>query len=100
MSKHTEIFAYEIADENLDAFLEIKATLIEEAKTLPGLEASATFRSMAQPNLFIDRMHWKDTAAAQKGNELFQSLPTTGRFLSLMSGPPKIAGPFDLIAGA
>jgi len=99
MTRHTEIYVYEIADENIPAFLKLKEKLIAEARSLPGLLASATYRSAAEPNLFLDRMHWQDRAAAETGNRLFESLPTTPEFLSLMAGPPRLAGPMDLIAG-
>ncbi|ASP33325.1 hypothetical protein [Labrenzia sp. VG12] len=99
MTKHTEVYVYEISDENIPAFLDIKEKLIAEAHSLPGLLASATYRSAATPNLFMDRMHWRDAAAAEEGNRLFQSLPTTPAFLALMAAPPKLAGPMDLIAG-
>jgi quinol monooxygenase YgiN len=99
MSTCTEIFVYEIAPGDVEAFLSIKNKLVSEAKTLPGLLESSTLQSRAQPNLFMDRMKWESQAAAKTGNELFQSLPTSARFMSMMAGPPKIAGQFDLVAG-
>ncbi|NOZ31711.1 MAG: hypothetical protein GXP01_01260 [Alphaproteobacteria bacterium] len=99
MSICTEIFVYEIAAENVEAFLSIKNKLVAEAKTLPGLVASATFQSKARPNLFMDRMKWENEAAAKAGNELFRTLPTSANFMSMMVGPPKVSGQFDLIAG-
>lgn len=99
MSKHTEVYVYEIAYENIAAFLSIKEKLISEAHSLPGLLASATFRSTVEPNIFMDRMHWRDASAAEEGNRLFQALPTTPAFLALMAAPPRLAGPMDLIAG-
>ena len=100
MTQHTEVYVYEIADQNIDAFLKIKEKLITEAHSLPGLLASATYRSATEPNLFMDRMHWRDSAAAEEGNKLFEKLPTTPEFLALMAAPPRLAGPMDLIAGS
>ncbi len=37
--------------------------------------------------------------ASRDGMETFKSLPTSGRFMSLMAGPPKIGGHFTLVAG-
>ncbi len=100
MSTCTQVVVYEIAPDHLEEFLAVKDQLITEARTLPGLTASATFRSDDQANLFIDRMEWESAEAAEAGNEAFQQLPTTGRFLSLMAGPPKVGGQFTLVAGA
>jgi hypothetical protein len=100
MSECTEVFVYEIVPEMVDEFQSIKDQLIAEAETLPGLIASATFRSDDQDNLFIDRMRWESAEAARVGFELFQKLPTSERFLSLMAGPPKVGGRFSLIAGS
>ncbi len=99
MSQCTEVYVYEITPEGLEEFLGIKDQLISEAKSLPGLIDSATFRSDEQENLFIDRMRWKSADAAREGAELFKSLPTTARFMSLMAGPPSIGGHFTLVAG-
>jgi hypothetical protein len=100
MSESTEVFVYEIVPEKLGEFQSIKDQLIAEAKTLPGLIASATFRSDDQDNLFIDRMRWESAEAAKAGFELFQQLPTSEQFMSLMAGPPKVGGRFSLVAGS
>ena len=100
MSECTEIYVYEIEPEKVEEFLSVKDELIVEAQTLPGLRASATFRSDEQSNLFIDRMQWESADAAKTGLELFQNLPTSQRFLALMTGPPKVGGRFSLIAGS
>ncbi len=99
MALCTEVYVYEIAADRVDEFLTIKDTLIGEARSLPGLIESATFRSDEQENLFIDRMTWETADAARAGLKLFESLPTSGRFMSMMAGPPKIGGHFTLIAG-
>lgn len=99
MSECTEVYVYEIAPEMVDQFLAVKDQLITEAKSLPGLVRSATFRSEDEGNLFIDRMGWESTEAADAGNELFRSLPSSDRFMALMAGPPKVGGRFTLIAG-
>ena len=78
----------------------MKDQLISEARTLPGLIASATWRSNSQDNLFIDRMTWASADDATRGLELFQGLATSARFMSLMAGPPKVGGRFTMIAGS
>ncbi|MEQ8330360.1 MAG: hypothetical protein RH859_07875 [Longimicrobiales bacterium] len=100
MSRCTEVYVYEIQPERLNEFLAIKDRLIEEARTLPGLIESATFRSDDAANLFIDRMTWESAAAAREGSALFEELPTSGDFLSMMAGPPRVGGRFTLVAGA
>jgi hypothetical protein len=100
MSECTEVFVYEIDPSKVEEFLSVKDKLIIEAETLPGLVASATFRSTAQDNLFMDRMRWEDADAAEAGAGLFPKLPTSERFMSLMAGPPKLGGRFSLVAGA
>lgn len=100
MSECTEVYVYEILPEKVEEFLSVKDQLITEAKTLPGLLASATFRADDQDNLFIDRMRWENAEAAKAGLELFEALPTSGQFMALMAGPPKIGGRFTLIAGS
>jgi heme-degrading monooxygenase HmoA len=99
MALCTEIYVYEIATDRVEEFLTIKDTLISEARSLPGLIESATFRSDEQENLFIDRMTWDTADAAREGLKLFASLPTSGQFMSMMAGPPKVGGHFTLIAG-
>ncbi len=69
MSECTEVFVYEIVPEKVEEFQSIKDRLITEARTLPGLIASATFRSDDQDNLFIDRMRWESVEAAKAGFE-------------------------------
>ena len=76
MSECTEMFVYEIQPAMLDKFISVKDQLIGEARTLPGLVESATFRADAQENLFVDRMIWESADAATAGAELFQGLPT------------------------
>jgi hypothetical protein len=71
--------------EKVEEFLAVKDQLIAEARTLPGLTASATFRSEGQDNLFIDRMRWESAEDAKAGLEAFRALPTSERFLSLMA---------------
>lgn len=100
MSECTEVFVYEIVPEKVEEFLAVKDQLIIEAKTLPGLLESATFQSDDQNNLFVDRMRWKNAESARAGFELFQSLPTSAQFMSLMVGPPMVGGRFSLIAGS
>ncbi len=99
MSECTEIFVYEIAPEKVEEFLTVKDQLITEAESLPGLVESATFRADEQSNLFFDRMTWESATAAEAGDKLFQALPTSGQFMSMMAGPPKLGGRFSLIAG-
>ncbi len=99
MSHCTEVYVYEIAPSHVDEFLNIKDQLIAETRSIPGLIDSATFRSDQQQNLFIDRMKWESADAAREGLKLFESLPIAGRFMSLMAGPPKVAGHFTLVAG-
>jgi hypothetical protein len=95
----TEVYVYEIASDRVEEFLTIKDKLISEARSLPGLIQSATFRSDEKENLFIDRMTWKTTDAAREGLKLFGSLPTSGQFMSMMAGPPVVGGHFTLVAG-
>ena len=71
----------------------------ETRQTDPGLIDSATFRSDDEHTLFIDRMRWRSAEDAKAGLELFEKLPTSQRFLSLMAGPPQVGGRFSLIAG-
>ncbi len=99
MALCTEVYVYEIAPDRVEEFIDIKDRLIVETRSLPGLIESATYRSDEQENLFIDRMTWKSVDAARKGLELFGSLPTAGKFMAMMAGPPKIGGHFTLIAG-
>ena len=99
-STSTQVVVYEIAADKVEEFLGIKDQLITETEALPGLVTSATFRSDEQPNLFIDRMEWESAEAAAAGNERFMELPLANRFLSLMAGPPTLAGGFTRIAGA
>ncbi len=99
MSHCTEVYVYEIAPNRVDEFLNIKDQLIAETRSIPGLIDSATFRSDQQQNLFIDRMKWDSVDAAREGLKLFESLPIAGRFMSLMTGPPKVGGYFTLVAG-
>ena len=99
MSECTEMFVYEIQPAMLDKFISVKDQLIGEARTLPGLVESATFRADAQENLFVDRMIWESADAATAGAELFQGLPTSARFLSMIAGPPQVGVHFSLIAG-
>ena len=94
-----EIFVYEIKPEHLEEFISIKDRLINEARSIPGLIESATFQSNEQENLFIDRMKWESADASREGMKTFESLPASGRFLSLMAGPPKVGGHFTLVAG-
>ena len=100
MPTSTQVVVYEIAADKVDEFLGIKDELITETEAIPGLVTSATFRSDDNPNLFIDRMEWESTEAATAGNEQFMALPLAGRFMSLMAGPPTLAGGFTRIAGA
>ena len=100
MSECTEVYVYEIEPDRIEEFLTVKDQLISEARSLPGLIESATFRSDDQDNLFIDRMRWDSADAAVRSGELFQDLPTSARFMSMMAGPPKVAGRFALIAGS
>ncbi|MGI9616798.1 MAG: putative quinol monooxygenase [Acidimicrobiales bacterium] len=100
MSTSTQVVVYEIAADKINEFLDIKDELITETEALPGLVTSATFRSNEQPTLFIDRMEWESTEAAEVGNEQFMQLPLAGRFMSMMAGPPTLAGGFTRIAGA
>ena len=44
-------------------------------------------------------MRWESADAATRSGELFQDLPTSARFMSMMAGPPKVAGRFAFIAG-
>jgi hypothetical protein len=99
VSQRTQVIAYEIDPTRLDDFLAIKDRLIAEAKTLPGLIDSATFRSDEQNNLFFDRMIWESAESAEAAGPLFEKLPTTPEFMSLMAGPPRLAGQFTLVAG-
>jgi quinol monooxygenase YgiN len=99
MTPCTEVYVYEIAADRVEEFLTIKDKLISEARSLPGLIASATFRSDEQENLFIDRMTWETVEAAREGLKLFESLPTSGQFMSMMAGPPQVGGHFTLVAG-
>ena len=99
MSHCTEVYVYEITPSRVNEFLEIKDQLIAETRSIPGLIDSATFRSDQQKNLFIDRMRWKSADAAREGLKLFESLPIAHRFLSMMTGPPKVGGHFTLVAG-
>lgn len=99
MSECIEMYVYEINPELVEEFLEVKDQLITEARSLPGLVQSATYRSQQQDNVFIDRMRWEDTDAAVAGLELFAELPTSARFMALMTGPPLAGGRFNLIAG-
>ncbi len=99
MSECTEVYVYEIQPERIEEFLAVKDRLIEEAKSLPGLKESATFRSDERSNLFIDRMIWESADHAERGGEIFQELPTTADFLSMMAGPPQVGGRFSLVAG-
>ncbi|MCL1594116.1 MAG: antibiotic biosynthesis monooxygenase [Actinomycetia bacterium] len=98
-TRSTQVVAYEIQPERLSEFLEIKDKLITEARTLPGLIESATFRSDEQNNLFFDRMIWESARAAKEAMPIFEKLPTTPAFMGLMAGPPRLAGQFTLIAG-
>jgi quinol monooxygenase YgiN len=100
MSECTEVYVYEIQPDRVEEFLTVKDQLISEARTLPGLIASATLRSNGQDNLFIDRMKWASADHATKGLELFQALPTSATFMSMMAGPPKVGGRFTVIAGS
>ena len=99
MALCTEVYVYEIAADRVEEFLTIKDNLINEARSFPGLIGSATFRSDEQENLFIDRMTWETADAAREGLKLFESLPTSQQFLSMMAGPPQVGGHFTLIAG-
>jgi quinol monooxygenase YgiN len=100
MSRSTQMFVYEVQPDKIDEFLAIKDRLIDEAHTLPGLIASATFRSNEQDNLFIDRMHWESAQAGEDALPLFEELSTTPEFMALMAGPPRLAGQFTLVAGS
>ena len=99
MSHCTEVYVYEISPDQVEEFLTVKDQLITEARSLPGLIDSATFRSDEQDNLFIDRMKWESAEAAKEGLKAFEALPTSRRFLSMMAGPPKVGGRFTLVAG-
>jgi len=98
-TQSTQVVAYEIQPERLEEFLAIKDKLIAEARSLPGLLESATFRSDEQENLFMDRMIWESAQAAEDAMEIFEGLPTTPEFMGLMAGPPRLAGQFTLVAG-
>jgi quinol monooxygenase YgiN len=100
MLQSTQLVAYEVDPARLDEFLDIKDRLIDEAKTLPGLIDSATFRSDEQGNLFFDRMVWESAEAAGAAMPIFEKLPTTAQFMSLMAGPPRLEGQFTLVAGS
>jgi hypothetical protein len=100
MPECTEVYVYEIQPDKVEEFLTVKDQLITEARTLPGLIASVTLRSDEQDNLFIDRMKWVSADAATKGFELFQGLPTSAKFMSMMAGPPKVGGHFAVVAGS
>lgn len=99
MSVCTEVYVYEIAPDRVDDFLAMKDRLIDETRALPGLIDSATFRSDAQENLFIDRMKWESAEHATRALEQFERLDIAKEFLSLMAGPPKVGGRFTLVAG-
>ena len=99
MANCTEVYVYEIAPGKLAEFLKIKDRLIRETQDLPGLIASATFQSADDDHLFIDRMTWKSDEYARDGLKAFGTIPIAQKFLSLMTGPPKIGGHFTLVAG-
>ncbi len=99
MTECTEIYVYEIQPDRVDEFLAVKDQLIAETEELPGLLRSATLRSAERDNLFIDRMTWESAEAAAAGNEQFRQLPIAERFMSMMAGPPQVAGGFSLVAG-
>lgn len=73
-----------------EEFLTVKDQLITEARSLRGLIDSATFRSDEQDNLFIDRMNWGVRRGGQGKIEGVRGAPTSGRFLSMMAGPPTV----------
>ncbi len=98
-SRCIEHIAYTIKPEHLQDFESIKAQVAAEAHDLPGLISSTTQRSLAADNQFVDTMIWESPEAAAAGNEAFEGLPSTPRFMSLMAGPPHFVGRFTWSAG-
>lgn len=94
----TEIIAYRIQPARLDRFEAIKNTLIDEAKTIPGLISSTTAASVEDETLFVDTMVWRSAEAAKQGRVTFEQLPTTPEFLGMMAGPPEFGGRFRQVA--
>ena len=94
-----EVYVYRIRPDALDRFHSLKEQLISEAHTLPGLIASTTLASDDDPHLFIDQMQWETAEHAQRGAALFQELPSSKTFMSLMAGPPEVGGRFHQEVG-
>lgn len=86
--KIREIIVYKVQADKLADFEAIKAQIITESMTLPGLHSSTTAQLLGSDNLFADTMIWESKAASERAMPIFESLPTAGRFLSLFDGPP------------
>ncbi len=95
MPKCIEIIVYSVKPEKVDEFKSIKDTLIKEAYLLNGLISSTTSKSIESDHIFLDKMKWESPSYAQSGFENFKKLPTTGKFMALLDGPPVYSGRFE-----
>lgn len=98
MSKCIEIIVYSVKPEKVDEFRSVKNTLIQEAKTLEGLVSSTTSVSVEDECVYLDEMEWRSVSDAKNGLEQFKQLPTTGKFMDLLSGPPVFSGKFETMS--
>lgn len=87
-NKIREIIVYKVQSERLAEFQAIKAQMITESLTLPGLRSSTTAKLLGSDDLFADTMIWDSKAASEQAMPVFETLPTAGQFLSLFDGPP------------
>ena len=94
-----QFVAFTIREDQLGAFLKIKAQVAAEAHDLPGLISSTTQQSRTSPQSFVDTMVWESAEACAAGQAAFEKLPTTPAFLGMMAGPPTVADVFDWVAG-
>ena len=83
-----QIIGYKIQEDKEDEFSLIKEQMIKESYTLEGLHSSTTSKSLDENNVFIDTMIWESKDAAIHSCKNFENLPTSNKFLALMTGPP------------
>jgi len=88
MKKCREVIIYNIVPEKEVEFLAIKEKLLEEAHTIEGLISSKTEASIKTKYRYMDMMVWENEEASILGFEVFKSLPSTGKFMSVLMGPP------------
>ena len=89
-----------VAPESAEALKAAARKMAAASREEAGCHAYAFYEDLEVAGRFRVYEEWESAEAAEAGNEQFMQLPLANRFLSLMAGPPTLAGGFTRIAGA